>query len=286
MVAVSFEKEQYAATEGGNPVYIAVELNADPRRTLTVPLNVTLVNGTGAADFSGVPVSVTFNSGEMSKTFALTVMDDSNDDDDECLILTFGSLPVGVSADKPDTATVFLLDTDMPRLAVSYGAPNYTAAEGGSPAVITVELDADPERTVTVPISVTHNRGASEDDYDGVPVSMTFSRGDRSKTFTVTAIDDSAVDGDERVALSFGPLSAEVYAGNPSTTVVNLVDNDSRLMLVTASFDTRTYLIPELAHPVVASVTGTVTVEWDVVPWGTATVPAGDTRKRDESGGD
>ena len=39
---------------------------------------------------------------------------------------------------------------------------------------MTVTLDAAPEREVTIPIVKADQGGASEDDYSGVPASLTF----------------------------------------------------------------------------------------------------------------
>ena len=260
MVAVSFNMESYTAWEGGNPASVAVELDTDPRRLVTIPLNVTFVNGTSGDDFSGVPDTVTFDKGEMSKTFALMAVDDSEDDDDECIILTFGELPYGVISGLPDTATGFLMDNDVPRVAVSYGAEYYAAAEGGHTAIVTVALDADPKRVVTLPISVTHKGGATAADYSGVPASVTFSDGDRFESFGVTAIKDNEDEGDESIVLSFGPLSAGMFAGTPASTTVNLLDDVPISMLISASLSARTYLSQG------GSSSATVTVMQDVGP--------------------
>ena len=280
MVSVSFNMELYWASEGGNPASITMELDADPGRRVTIPLNVTFVNGASLDDYSGVPASVTFDSGEVSKTFILTAVDDTEDDDEECLILTFGAFPNGISAGSVDTATSYLLDNDVPQVSVLYGAATYTATEGGRSAMVTVELDADPKRVVTIPISVKHNGSANSADYSGVPSSLTFSSGNRSETFTVTATDDSEDDDDESVVLSFGTLPAGMSAGSLATTTVNLVDNNAILMLITASLNTRTYLAAQSNN------SATVTVELDVNPVGTMSVPTNITRKRVENGGD
>ena len=260
VVAVSFNMESYTAWEGGNPASVTVELDTDPRRMVTIPLNITFVNGTSGDDVSGVPDTVIFDKGEMSKTFALMAVDDSEDDDDECIILTFGELPYGVFSGRPDTATGFLLDNDMPRVAVSYGAESYAAAEGGHTAIVTVALDADPKRVVTLPISVTHKGGATAADYSGVPASVTFSSGDRFESFAVTAISDNEDEDDESILLSFGTLSAGMFAGTPASTTVNLLDDVPISMLIAASLSARTYLSQG------GSNSATVTVAQDVEP--------------------
>ena len=62
-------------------VEVTVTLSADPERTVVIPIE---ADGGGRsdcnADYSGVPESVTFNSGETSKSFAFTAETDNVDD--------------------------------------------------------------------------------------------------------------------------------------------------------------------------------------------------------------
>ena len=60
---------------------------------------------------------------------------------------------------------------------MSFGQDTYTVDEGSS-VTVKVKLDADPERTVTIPITATDQDGASGDDYSGVPARVTFNSGD------------------------------------------------------------------------------------------------------------
>ena len=68
---------------------------------------------------------------------------------------------------------------------------------------VTVTLDADPERTVVIPINVDNQNGATPGDYSGVPASVSFSATETSKTFSFAATHDTLDDDDESVELSF-----------------------------------------------------------------------------------
>ena len=72
----------------------------------------------------------------------------------------------------------------------------------------------------------------TDDDYAGVPSSVTFTSGTTARTFTVTASDDDVGDGGESVQLGFGsPLPPGVEEGSPATTVVTIVElTRSRLL--------------------------------------------------------
>ncbi len=71
-------------------------------------------------------------------------------------------------------------DEEVP-VTVKFGRADYTVAEGGT-VDVTVTLNRDPKRTVTIPIERTNRDGAGGPDYSGVPSSVTFDSGDTSVT--------------------------------------------------------------------------------------------------------
>ena len=52
---------------------------------------------------------------------------------------------------------------------------------------VKVTLNANPERTVTIPITTTDQDGASSADYSGVPASVTFNADDTEVDINFTA---------------------------------------------------------------------------------------------------
>ena len=202
----------------------SVEVGFEAERTVTVPLTVTDQDGASPADYSGVPSSVTFDSGEVLKPFIFSATQDDVDDDGESVKLTFGTpLPARVSAGTGSESTVNIRDDDDPAVVVSFGSAAYSVIEGSTVKVeVEVTLDVDPERTVTVPLTVTDQDGASPADYSGVPSSVTFDSGEVLKTFTFSATRDDVDDDGESVKLTFGTLPARVSAGTVSESTVNI----------------------------------------------------------------
>ena len=261
-VTVSFGASTYTAAEGSTAT-VTVELSADPERTVTVQITKTEQGGASSADYSGVPASVTFHSGDTEETFTFTATADTADDDGESVKLEFGTLPAGVSAGSPSETTVSITDDDDPAVTVSFGAATYTAAEGGT-ATVTVTLSADPERTVTVPLTKTNQGGASAADYSGVPATVTFNAGETSQPITFAATQDTENDDGESVKLAFGALPTGVTAGATDETTVSITDDDDPQ--VTVSFGAATYTAAEGG-------TATVTVTLSADPERTVEVP-------------
>ena len=261
-VAVSFDQSSYAVAEGDS-VTVKVVLSADPKRQVVVPITAANQDGAADADYSGVPANVTFNSGDTEKTFTFTATDDTADDDDESVKLGFGTLPAGVAAGTNGEAVVSITDNDDPQVSVSFESATYTVGEDDS-VTVKVTLNADPERTVTIPISKANQGGASNGDYSGVPANVTFNSGDTEKAFTFSATDDTADDDDESVKLSFGTLPARVSEGTISETTVSINDDDDPQ--VSVSFESATFTVAEGD-----SVTVKVTLSAD--PERTVTIP-------------
>ena len=187
---------------------------------MTVPIIKTNQGGASDTDYSGVPSGLTFSSGETEKSFSFTAVQDTDDDDDESVLLAFGTLPTGVSAGANSEATVNITDDDVPAVTVSYEQSSYTVGEGSS-VTVKVTLSADPERTVTVPITRTNQGGASDTDYSGVPSGLTFSSGETEKSFSFTAVQDTDDDDDESVLLASAPcppVSAQAPTAKPRST--------------------------------------------------------------------
>ena len=177
-VEVSFEHSSYSVAESDdastldkreNEVTVKVTLSANPERPVDIPLILTN-QGASSDDYSGVPASVTFNAGDIEKSFTFTATDDAEDDDGESVKLTFGSpLPDGVSVGSPAEITVSITDDDAPSsLTVNFKESGYTVTEGSTVEIV-LTLDDDPERTVTIPLSWSNEDGASDSDHNGVP---------------------------------------------------------------------------------------------------------------------
>ena len=240
-VTVSYEQAAYTVAEGSS-VTVKVQLSADPERTVTIPINRAGQDGATAADYSGVPTSLTFNSGDTEKEISFAAATDSVDDDGESVKLTFGTLTTSVTAGTINEATVLITDGDVPAVTVSYEQATYTVAEGSS-VTVKVKLSADPERTVTIPINRAGQDGATAADYSGVPTSLTFNSGDTEKEISFAAATDSVDDDGESVKLTFGTLTTSVTAGTINEATVLITDGD--VPAVTVSYERATYTVAE-----------------------------------------
>ena len=109
---VTFGASVYTAVEGGAAATVEVQLSAALSAPVTIPLEVTLQGGATAADYSGIPETVTFGADQTAVTFTVTATADTDAEIGERVSIGFGTLPEGVFARSP--ATVTLADRSGP----------------------------------------------------------------------------------------------------------------------------------------------------------------------------
>ena len=107
---------------------------------------------------------------------------------------------------------------------VTFGPGRFTASENGRTATVTVEISVAVD--VTIPLRVQRQNGASSADYSGVPPHLVFKNGNTVRSFTVTAVDDSDNDDDEKIRITFDDLPNGIQTGARSAVNVRLQDND------------------------------------------------------------
>ena len=177
-VDVSFGAAAYKATEGGTDATVEVKLDAAPGRSVEIPLVATRQGGASAADYSGIPASVTFGAEETSKTIDVTATVDVGGDGGESVRLEFGELPASVFAGSPAAAVVTLFDSNTNQgvgFVVSFGTAQTVLVRESSTVRHRFGVyggtrwqpgSGRPSKPVTIPLVVTH-RGATEDDHYG-----------------------------------------------------------------------------------------------------------------------
>ena len=112
--------------------------------------------------------------------------------------------------------------TPLVGIAVSFGAATLSVDEGDQATV-----------TVTVPIVATPGPGLGASEYSGVPANVVFNASETSKSFTVTAVQDTDDEPDRLLTLSLGTLPEGYVPGTNSQLVLTLVDDDHPIVSAT-----------------------------------------------------
>jgi len=185
-------------------------------------------DGSGAAgaragsDYASANGTLTFPTGTTTKRIVVAVTDDDEDEEEaETFRLTLrnprnATLDGGGSTLRvPGT----IEDDDDPEVTARFGSSNYTVTEGRSVNVV-VRLDRDPERNVEIFLHDAHRGGVEDADYRGVPTSVEFGAGERTRSFTVDAFNDGLDEDGEAVELSLSTAAARVTADDRTTIAI------------------------------------------------------------------
>ena len=221
--------------EGAGTATYRVSLSAPPSANVTI--NYATADGTATAgsDYMAASDTLTFTptNWDTAQMVAVTITDDTVDDDDETFTFTLSNPGSGAVLSASRSVSTTIMDDDVPVLTVSFAAATYSVTEG-APLSVAVSLSAIPERSVTIPLTATNGTGATSSDYS-IPSSITFASTETSKTLTFSATDDAVDEDNETVTLGFGTLPPRMTAGTTSQTAVTIMDDDSRGLMLSAT---------------------------------------------------
>ena len=221
-----------AGISEGNDASFTVTATPPPSAALDVSVTISQ-----SGDFAATGSRTVTIPTSGSQTFTVATVDDNNVEPNGSVTATVESGSGYTVSSSAGSATVAVVDDDnnnVTAVEVSFGDGSFAVVERddlSTPGVredrvqVSVVLDADPGRTVVVPVKVVHQGGATAGDYSGVPASVTFNSGETAKSFTFAAVADSVDDAGEvgeSVLLGFGALPAGVSEGSPAETVVHI----------------------------------------------------------------
>jgi aryl-phospho-beta-D-glucosidase BglC (GH1 family) len=190
------------------------------------PVTVEYATGNGMAtagsDYTAQAGTLTFAAGETSKVVHVLVSGDKVVEASETLALTLSS-PSGATIAR-GTATGTITNDDVGPPSISIGDSRFAEGSTANPGkgTFTVTLSAASTAPVTVTYATANGTATAGSDYVAKSGTLTFAAGETSKTITVVAIGDSAVEANEgfRVVLS-NPSGAKIADGTGVGTITN-----------------------------------------------------------------
>ena len=210
-----------ASGDEGSDLTFTVTLSASPAAAVTVDYATGIGSGDTASesDFESVSGSLTFSAGAtgeaLSRTFAVAAVRDELVEGDETFTVTLSApsagLPAGVRiADATGTGTI--ADATTPVVQAELSVSDASGDEGGD-LTFTVTLSASPAAAVAVEWATSIGSGdtASPSDFESAGAGLVFAAGATgaalSRTFTVAAVADDLVEGDETFTVTLSAAS-------------------------------------------------------------------------------
>jgi CSLREA domain-containing protein len=232
---LQFSSATYSINENAGTATITVTRANDPSLAATV--NYATSNGTATAgtDYTATSGTVSFASGDTSKTFTVPIINDTFNEPNETVNLTLSNVTGNATLGTPSTAVLTIIDDDAP--VVQFNAPLYVVGEGDQRVTLTVTRSGDTSGTASAGFVTSDSAGSqncnvfngiasSRCDYETSIGTVHFAAGETSKTISVLIVDDSYAEGNETFTVSLNNPSGAAL-GSQSTAAVMIVDNDS-----------------------------------------------------------
>ena len=197
-------------------VTVSVDKEFEVDQTITLAVGGTAASG----DYSLSSSSLTLDAGDMSVTATVTAVDDSDEESDETVVVTasHGGGAVG-------SATVTIEDNDTAVWSVT-AVPARVVEGAASTVTVSVDKEFEVDQTITLAVGGT----AASGDYSLSSSLLTLAAGDMSVTATVTAVDDSVIEGGDETVV----VTASHGGGAVGSATVTIQDNDTAVWSVTA----------------------------------------------------
>ncbi len=191
--------------------------------TQVVSMNYNTANGTATAgvDYTAASGTLTFASGETTKTITVLVSGDTLFETSKSFVVNL-SAPVNGDLDNGTGTGTILNDDSEPTISID----DVTLAEGNSSTTsfsFAVTLSNASYQTITVNYTTADGTATAGSDYTAVSGTLTFSPGESNKTITVNANGDSTFETDETFTVN---LNGATNASISDSQGVGTISND------------------------------------------------------------
>ena len=255
---IDFSSPTYSVVEGAGVATVTVTRAAAANLVESVDYTTTaLAAGTGHAtagtDYTTTTGTLTFNAGEVSKSFQVPIADDTDFEGDETLNVTLSNPQNVTSPLNPPVlgtntpATLTIVDDDVPTF--SFENATYSVGEDDGTKTITVVRGGATNVAADVSYSDDGTGTATAGvDYTLAPGTLHFDAGQTTATFDVSVASDAVLnEGNETIGLQLTQGGNQV-----DTALLSIVDADTPQSV---QFSNDAYSVDENAGTLTVTVT-------------------------------
>lgn len=188
------------------------------------------VGPTGAVapdDYATTNGTLSWASGDAaSKSFNIAIVDDAVVDPAETFSVALSAPSGGAALGTPAAATVTIADNDSPGL-LAFETTGFTVAEAAGTATITVTRTNGTIGAISVNYVSNNGVAMAPADYGAVTGTLTWANGEGGpKTFTISIVNDTAVEGNEPLSLALSGASGGATISPPGAATLTIIDDD------------------------------------------------------------
>ncbi|WPC40213.1 Calx-beta domain-containing protein [Clostridium sp. JS66] len=220
---VGFNPVSYSVAENDGTANITVVRSGDTTSAVSVDYATNDNTALTGSDYTAVSGTLSFASGETSKTINIPILDDTTHESSESFKVSLSN-PTGGGVLTNTTATVNITDNDLAPV-ISFNPTTYSVNESIGNATVTVTRTANTSDTITVDYATANGTALSGSDYTSTSGTITFAPGETSKAIDIPILDDSDPEAAEnfKVILSNASGGAQI-SNNTAAVTINLND--------------------------------------------------------------
>jgi Calx-beta domain/Carboxypeptidase regulatory-like domain len=242
---LQFSRSTYSVNENVPAVGITVIRAGN----ISVPVSVSYatadLTANAGSDYSSRTGNLDFAAGETTKTFPVSIMNDTRDEADETINLML-MFPTGSGARlvSPATAVLTIVDDD-PAPTVSVNNAFVTEGNAGTTSLnFTASLSAASGFPVSVNYATADGTAVSGSDYAAASGTLTFAPGETNKTVSILVNGDLTPEADETFTLALtNPSNASLGVGTGTATILS----DDNASVNSLQFSQGSYTVAESA---------------------------------------
>jgi hypothetical protein len=180
-------------------------------------------SATAGSDYTPTSGTLSFASGETSKTFTVPIINDSIDEPFyENVSLTLCNPTGGLVLGGRSTALLRIIDDDSPPGVSINDTAVIEGNSGTTNAVFTVSISSLSEQTISLHFATASGTATSGLDYQATNGNLTFMPGETTKTISVPVIGDTLTEEDESFFVNLSsPINVSIVRGQGRATIVD-----------------------------------------------------------------
>ena len=230
-----FLTNNFVVDEGAGVVVVSVLRTNGFTGIASVRLTTSNLTATAGADYAPTNRVLTFADGEILKTIAISIINDSVVEADETFLLTL-SEPTGGATILTTNSTVTIADNEIAPSYVIFQTNNFFVNEAAGNATISVVRTNSRRGFLRVDFATGNGTALAGLDYVATNGTLFFNDGEDTKTFTVPIINDTLGEGNETVNLTLSNLIGTNTTLAQSAATLTIVDDDTELHFATSSY--------------------------------------------------
>jgi len=222
---ISFDSASGSNAESTTTVSIPLSISTASGLEASVPYTVSGTATGGGVDYTLASGTATIIAGSTTTNINLTIINDTLDENNESVIVTFGS-PTNATAGANTVYTYTITDDDSPP-TIAFSSASSSGAESSTSVNIPVSLSTASSLDVSVGYSVTSGTATGGGvDYTLASGTATITAGSASTDIAVTIINDTLDENNETIIVTLAsPTNSTLGATTEHTYTIN--DNDS-----------------------------------------------------------